>query len=299
MMWSRSLAVTVLTILPCVSPVAFAQSQVPDAVPETAPSARAMFVEGSVSVGEGGDDGAQSFGYQLLTPPAGAERPEDGWPLIVFLHGAGERGDDNRSQLRHFPERMATAEYRERFPCYVLAVQCPAGERWADVAWSRVPDDDDEAPTSLEREPLPPLRGVELAITEVVVEHPIDLRRITLTGLSMGGFGSWDLAARKPGWFAAVAPICGGGDPRVVEHYEGLPIWAWHDEGDPVVPVEFSRRMVEAAEAAGVEVRYSEVSGHGHASWVPAYDADNLPAWLFEQRRHEPSEELVAARAQQ
>ncbi|QKK09611.1 MAG: phospholipase [Planctomycetota bacterium] len=200
----------------------------PASVPTESPS---PFEAGSVAI-----EGA-SYGYRLLTPPEDAEQPEDGWPLIVFLHGAGERGDDNEAQLRHFPERMASAEYRERFPCFVLAVQCPRGERWADYEWSRVVEPGDDEPTSIEREPLGPMRGAMAAIEEVVAEKPIDLHRITLTGLSMGGFGSWDLAARKPGWFAAVAPICGGGDTRVVEQYKGLPFWVWHDEGDTVVPV--------------------------------------------------------------
>jgi len=260
----------------------------PSPVPTASPS---PFEAGSVTIESG-----ESFGYRLLTPPADAEQPEGGWPLIVFLHGAGERGDDNRAQLRHFPERMA--EYDDRFPCFVLAVQCPKGGRWADYEWSRIPEVDADSPTSIEREPLGPMRGAMAAIEEVVAERPIDLHRITLTGLSMGGFGSWDLAARKPDWFAAVAPICGGGDPRVAERYKGLPFWVWHDEGDPVVPVALSQRMVEAAKAAGVDVRYSEVSGHGHASWVPAYEADKLPAWLLSHRRDEPSEELAALRAQ-
>ncbi|MFG0243306.1 MAG: dienelactone hydrolase family protein [Phycisphaerales bacterium JB054] len=264
--------------------------QEPSPVPTASPS---PFEAGAVTIESG-----ESFGYRLLTPPADAERPEGGWPLIVFLHGAGERGDDNEAQLRHFPERMASAEYRERFPCYVLAVQCPREQRWADFAWNRAEEAPEGAPTSIEREPTGPMRGAMAAIEEVVAEWPIDLHRITLTGLSMGGFGSWDLAARKPDWFAAVAPICGGGDPRVAEQYKGLPFWVWHDEGDPVVPVALSQRMVEAAKAAGVDVRYSEVSGHGHASWVPAYEVDKLPAWLLSHRRDEPSEELAALRAQ-
>lgn len=234
--------------------------------------------------------GEREYPYRLLRPPQDAEAPAEGWPLVVFLHGAGERGSDNAAQLRHFPERMAEPGYRERFPCFLLAVQCPEGESWADYDWR---NDDGRG---MRETPTPSMRAVMAGIERLVADEPIDLRRVYLTGLSMGGFGSWDLAARKPGWFAAVAPVCGGGDPQRAAAYAGLPIWAWHDEGDPVVPVELSREMVEAAEGAGAGVKYTETTGHGHTSWVPAYDADAAPAWMFEQRRGEVSEELSALR---
>lgn len=261
----------------------FAQTPTEDAPPMSSP-----FTADSVTLADG-----SSYPFRLLAPPEEAERPEGGWPLVVFLHGAGERGDDNQAQLGHFPGRMATPEYREQFPCYLLAVQCPEGGRWAEFDWRS------EAGQRQEPEPTAPMQAVIAAVESLVAERPIDLTRIYLTGLSMGGFGSWDLAARKPDWFAAVAPICGGGDPDIAEVYKGLPIWAWHDEGDPVVPVSLSRKMVKAAEEAGAIVRYDETTGQGHASWVPAYAADKIPAWMFEQRREEASEELAALRGRE
>ena len=255
---------------------------------EDPPAMPSPFTPGSPPLADG-----TAYPLRLLAPPPAAEQPEGGWPLVVFLHGAGERGDDNEAQLRHFPERMATPEYRERFPCYLLAVQCPEGALWAKIDWRS------EAGQRQEPEPAAPLQAVVAAVESLVAEQPIDLTRIYLTGLSMGGFGSWDLAARKPDWFAAVAPICGGGDPEVADAYKGLPIWAWHDEGDPVVPVSLSRKMVKAAEEAGAVVKYEETTGHGHASWVPAYAADKIPAWMFEQRREEASEGLAALRGRE
>lgn len=236
-----------------------------------------LFERGAVEV-EG-----ESYPFRLMRPPGNTPEPA---PLVVFLHGAGERGDDNEAQLRHFPERMASAEYRERFPCYLLAVQCPAGERWSDFDWRTA------EPQKLGEEPEPAMAGAIEAIRRVVASEQVDVHRIYLTGLSMGGFGSWDLAARHPDWFAAVAPICGGGDPEAADAYEGLPMWAWHDAGDNVVPVALSRRMVEAARGEGADVKYEETTGHGHASWVPAYEADAVPAWMFEQRKEKASEEL-------
>lgn len=255
-----------------------------DAEPPATPQGAGVYERASVVV-----DGV-NYPYLLLTPPEGAEAPAEGWPLVVFLHGAGERGDDNQAQARHFPERMAGEEYRERFGCYLLALQCPAGDRWAAFDWRS-----EEGQRQTE-EPAPPLRAVMRQVETLVAERDIDLRRIYLTGLSMGGFGSWDLAARKPGWFAAVVPVCGGGDPDIAAAYKGLPVWAWHDADDPVVPVSLTRKMVEAARAAGAEVRYDEVTGYGHASWVAAYDADKAPAWMFVQRREEPAAELVSLR---
>lgn len=229
-------------------------------------------------------EGGATYAYRLLTPPEGAAAPDEGWPLVVFLHGAGERGDDNLKQLAYLPEAMAG--WRDRFPCYLLAMQCPEKGSWSDSHWNRG-EGDQIAP-----EPTPAMRAVITAIHVLAADEPIDTTRLYLTGLSMGGFGTWDLAARHADWFAAAAPICGGGDPTAASAYKGLPIWAWHDEGDPVVPVARTRMMVEAAKAAGAIVKYDEVTGYGHGSWGPAYQADKLPAWLFEQRKPAPPSDL-------
>ncbi|MBK7406514.1 MAG: hypothetical protein IPJ41_18445 [Phycisphaerales bacterium] len=230
------------------------------------------FRAGSVQI-----EGGASYSYRLLAPPDGAAAPEAGWPLVIFLHGAGERGDDNLKQLAYLPEAMAG--WREEFPCYLLAMQCPEGQSWSDSHWNRG-EGDQIAP-----EPTPAMQAVITAIRVLVADEPIDTTRLYLTGLSMGGFGTWDLAARHADWFAAAAPICGGGDPTAASAYKGLPIWAWHDAGDPVVPVARTRMMVEAAKAAGAIVKYDEVTGFGHGSWGPAYQADKLPTWLFAQRK--------------
>lgn len=243
-----------------------------------------MYEKGSVET-EG-----NAYPYLLLTPPEDAEPPADGWPLVVFLHGAGERGTDNQAQARHFPERMAGADYRQQFPCYLLAVQCPGDEKWASFDWRS------EEQQSRSPEPTRAMRAVMDEVRALVGARDIDLHRVYLTGLSMGGFGAWDLAARKPDWFAAVVPICGGGDPNAADAYKGLPIWAWHDRDDPVVPVSLTRTMVKAGREAGADMQYNEVTGYGHGSWVAAYEADKAPAWMFAQRRDEPSPELAALR---
>lgn len=231
--------------------------------------------EGRIAVAVEG--ATREYPYRLLTPPPSPEDPL--YPLVVFLHGAGERGSDNVRQLAHFGRRIAGAEYRERFPCFVLALQCPRGEQWVDVPWNaRV------SPAQPEQ-PARSMQAVIAALQELMREHPIDPDCVYLTGLSMGGYGAWDLATRQPDWFAAVVPICGGGDVRAASRLCGVPVWAWHGAADRAVPVARSREMVEAIRAAGGEPRFSELAGVGHDSWSAAYASDGALPWLFEQRR--------------
>jgi predicted peptidase len=121
---------------------------------------------------------------------------------------------------------------------------------------------------------------------EVLATCAVDRRRVYLTGISMGGYGTWHWAAAEPGLFAAVAPVCGGGDPARAAALKNTPVWAVHGDQDDAVPVERSRRMIEAIRTAGGTPRYSELAGVGHHSWKPAYDpAFGLLDWMFEQRK--------------
>ncbi len=132
----------------------------------------------------------------------------------------------------------------------------------------------------------PPLEAVVGLLNAVVAHKPVDPARIYLTGLSMGGYGSWELAERMPERFAAVAPVCGGGDETKADRLAALPIWAWHGDADTAVPVERSRRMIAAIERAGGKPKYTELAGVGHESWTAAYHGPhNLLAWLFAQSK--------------
>jgi predicted peptidase len=215
--------------------------------------------------------------YRLMAPPKLETGRE--YPLVVFLHGAGERGTDNALQLLYLPEWLAEADYRRRFPCYVLAPQCPPEETWAGLPNRNDPKH--ALPNAL----APAARGVLAALDQEIAKHPIDRRRIYLTGLSMGGFGTWRLACETPRRFAAAAPICGGGDAGWGTPPPDLPMWVVHGADDAVVPPERSRERVEAFRAAGGKPHYVELPGVGHDSWTPAYrDPEGLLAWLFEQR---------------
>jgi predicted peptidase len=217
------------------------------------------------------------FRYRLLRPVK--VEPGKTYPLVLFLHGAGERGSDNLAQLKYLPTWLAEPEWRERYPCYVVAPQCRADHRWAPYDWS------DKQSSPLAPEPTGDLAAAVAAVDAVLAAEPIDPARIYLTGLSMGGYGAWELVARMPQRFAAVAPICGGGDESQARKLVGLPIWCFHGADDKVVPVARSRSMVAAIKAAGGDSKYTELMGVGHDSWTPAYRESGLLDWLFQQRR--------------
>jgi predicted peptidase len=200
-----------------------------------------------------------NFPYRLASPPAGTNR----LPLVVFLHGQGECGTNNESQIGHAVLQFVHASNFVARPCHVLAPQCPRTQFW---------------------------RGATLDAVVRLVDHltttlPIDRSRIYLTGLSMGGYGTWDALARYPDRWAAAVPICGVGDPAAVAAMTNVPIWVFHGDSDDRVPVSASRQMVEHLRRARGNVHYTEYHGVGHDAWTPAYTTPALMVWLFSQRR--------------
>ena len=208
----------------------------------------------------GSDD--SELKYQLLSPAAAAQPGDEKFPLVLFLHGAGERGSDNKAQLKHGTSNFASEAARQKFPCYVAAPQCSSGKWW-----------NTQADLLLE------------LIADLQKQHRIDPQRIYVTGLSMGGFGTWELIARKPELFAAAAPVCGGGDPSKAAGFASLPIWVFHGDKDSVVRPELSRSMVEALKKAGGMPKYTEYPGVGHDSWTATYADPAFMEWLFAQKR--------------
>jgi len=190
---------------------------------------------------------------------------------VVFLHGAGERGNDNKAQMKHGVAEFASEERMKAFPCFLIAPQCPEKRQWATSAKASA----DAQPGKL----------VLDLIEKTCKELPIDKNRIYLTGLSMGGFGTWDLLARKPDLFAAGIPICGGGDEKKADKLVKIPIWVFHGDKDGAVKVERSRAMVAAIEKAGGKPKYTEYPGVGHDSWSRTYADEKVLAWLFAQKK--------------
>lgn len=210
--------------------------------------------------------------YRLLTP----ERLEAAkrYPLVLFLHGAGERGTDNEAQLKHGVPEFLQPAVRWKYPCFLAAPQCPSGQWWTD--WSE--RQQAELPTE-------PLRMAIELLNRLERDYSIDAARIYVTGLSMGGFGTWDLLWRLPQKFAAAVPICGGGHVADAPRIAHVPVWAFHGALDDVVSVSYSRTMIDVLRRAGGQPRYTEYPDVGHDSWTPAYRAPGLFDWLFAQRR--------------
>ncbi|MCU0872462.1 MAG: prolyl oligopeptidase family serine peptidase [Pirellulaceae bacterium] len=220
-------------------------------------------------------DGAK-LSYRLLKPKD--YDPQTKYPLVLFLHGAGERGDDNIRQLVHGMNDFASDETMAKYPCFVVAPQCPKEQKWVDVNWSAPAHD-------LPAQAAGSLRLATEAIAALEKEFSVDPARIYVTGLSMGGYGSWDAIARYPGRFAAAVPICGGGDPAQAKTIASTPIWAFHGGKDGVVKPQRSREMIEAIQAAGGTPKYTEYPDAGHDSWTATYKNPEFYAWLFAQRR--------------
>ena len=229
----------------------------------------------------------EKYPYLLLPPRNIVE--DKTYPLVVFLHGAGERGNDNNKQKRHFPELMASAEYQALHSTFVLAPQCPQKESWVDVNWSS------EKSTPYKSTATMPMQGAIAALQKVVAEYPIDLESISLTGLSMGGYGTWDLAMRHPYWFASAIPICGGGDENNAARFAGLDLQVWHGEDDKVVPAFRSQNMVKGIINLGMKVDYFELPDTKHNSWYVAYRRKEFMNFLFSSKRDFPGMQVSSA----
>lgn len=217
--------------------------------------------------------------YRLLKPvnPESKEL----FPLVIFLHGAGERGKDNEVQIKHISELFLDERNRGKYPCYLVAPQCPKGQGWSNFTAGES--------IQLTEKPSRPMQSVILLIEQLIREFPIDTTRIYITGLSMGGYGTWDVIARYPNKFAAAVPVCGGGDPTTAPKIKHIPIWAFHGALDKVVPPRQSRKMIRAIQDAGGIPGYNEYPDIEHDSWVNAYKEPHLIHWMFKQKLGAPA----------
>lgn len=195
----------------------------------------------------------------LLFLPEGYGKEKKRWPLMLFLHGAGERGDDLNKVKVHGPPKIV--ETRKDFPFIVVSPQCPEGDWWT--------------------------KKTEMLINlldYIIANYDVDTERVYLTGLSMGGYGSWALASEYPDRFAAVVPICGGGNRIMSIFLKDTPIWAFHGAKDSVVPVEESKELVEAINARGGNAKLTIYPEANHDSWTETYNNPEVYDWLLEHR---------------
>lgn len=205
--------------------------------------------------------------------------PGERVPLVLLLHGAGERGDDNASQLRHGVQALLAYAGENHIPAIILVPQCPLDAQWVDVPWG---EDSHTMPAT----PSRPMRAVRALLAQTLATLPIDPARVYLTGVSMGGFGTWDLLQRDPELFAAAIPICGGGDLAEAKRLANIPIRAFHGDNDQTVKPSRSRDMVEAIKRAGGRLAdCTEYPGVGHDAWSVTYANDEVLEWLFRQKK--------------
>ncbi|HTL30524.1 MAG TPA: prolyl oligopeptidase family serine peptidase [Tepidisphaeraceae bacterium] len=207
--------------------------------------------------------------YLLYVPPGYRADPMDaksgdghGWPLVLFLHGAGERGDDIEMVKTHGPPKLVAQGMR--LPFILVSPQCPKDEWW-------------------DPQLLTPL------LDEIQRTYKVDPDRVYLTGLSMGGFGTWDMARRHPSRFAAIVPICGGSEPSLVSLFPALkmlPVWAFHGADDKTVPPSRSEEMINALHKLGnSQAGLTIYPGVGHDSWTRTYENPHVYEWMLDQKR--------------
>lgn len=194
----------------------------------------------------------------LIFTPKGYAAQDSKFPLLIFLHGSGERGDDLNLVKKWGPPSFV--DQQPDFPFITLSPQCPA-EVWWNV------DD------------------LQALLEHIIKEYRVDTTRIYLTGLSMGGFGTWAWACRYPHEFAAIAPVCGGGDLQFADELIHTPVWAFHGQDDPVVPAQRSTDMVYEVNRNGGNARLTLYPGVGHDSWIPTYQSKELYDWLLQNHK--------------
>lgn len=226
--------------------------------------------------------GGDTLSYRIMYPSKYDVNKK--YPVILFLHGAGERGSNNQDQLLHGGKLFADSANRAKYPAFVIFPQCPKSDFWARMKRDETPGSDSLGGFNfISDEPIGKSLGLVVKLIDSFAKTPqVDKKKIYLGGLSMGGMGTFELLWRKPNFFAAAVPICGGGDPSKVSIYaRNYPVWVFHGSADPVVPVANSRLMVSQIKAAGGNVTYTEYPGVGHDSWNNAFAEPVLLKWLF------------------
>ncbi len=220
--------------------------------------------------------------YRIYVPEK--MNSERKYSLLLFLHGAGQRGTDNQWQI------IVNAEILTRIvnstdpdqSCIIIAPQCPNDKQWVDTPWGNGSYSVDAIPQSQ------PMAAAMKLVDQIAGEYRVDTNRMYIAGISMGGYGTWDTIMRFPDKFAAAIPICGAADPSKASLIKDLPIRTYHSTDDLIVPVRGTQDMVAALKAAGSNVIYTEYTNAGHEAWKPAFDEPDLLDWLFAQRRASP-----------
>jgi predicted peptidase len=196
--------------------------------------------------------------YLAYVPTSYEKDTAKKWPLVIFMHGSGERGDQlNLVRKNGLPFEL---DRRGDTPYIMIAPQCPAKANWN-------------------------VQVLEALLTDLLKRYRVDEKRVVVTGLSLGGYGSWAWSCEHPERFAGVIPVCGGIDPAKTVTLKGMPIWAFHGDKDKAVPFERGQAAAEAAKKNGADVKFTVYPGVGHNSWEKAYAEPELEAWILARVR--------------
>lgn len=223
-----------------------------------------------------------TLNYRLYVPAD--YDPNIDYPVVLFLHGYGERGSGNDVQLGcGMMKAFFSKGYYQEHPCIIVAPQCPDTTQWAVQGYTGSYTISDTPSTNTFTEAI---QLCKAAVDQTIADYSVDTDRLYVTGLSMGGYGTWNIITHYPDYFAAAMPICGGGDPSKADRLVDLPIWAFHGDADPTVPVSGTRDMYNAITAAGgTNIQYTEWMGADHFTWTPTYVRSDVWNWMFNQSK--------------
>ena len=221
-----------------------------------------------------------SLPYRLYVPDD--YDPEKSYPLVLFFHGAGERGNDNNAQISagSVMQRLLLPSEQKNFPCLILAPQCPGNSQWVLSDWGPGVYNHNTMATPVS----PYMAAAEELLDKVIKEYSVNEDRLYVTGMSMGGFGTWDIISRNPDKFAAAFPVCGGVDETYLDVLQGFPIWTFHNNNDGIVSSAGTKKAYEILKDAG-GIIYDEYNSGAHDAWTAAYSTDGLLAWVFKKTR--------------
>ena len=213
--------------------------------------------------------------------------PARKYAVIMILHGAGERGNDNEAQLKYGSDLFLRDSIREKYPAIVIFPQCPASSYWSNVKFEA--DSATKKTKFIFQHDAPPTKAMKLLlgfVDELLDKPYVNKYRIYVGGLSMGGMGTFEIIGRKPKIFAAAFAICGGDNTLNAKNYaKKVPVWVFHGEKDSVVPYEHSESIVAAIKEAGGDPKYTLYPNDGHNSWNDAFAEPDLMSWLFSHKK--------------
>ena len=222
--------------------------------------------------------------YRIYVP-AGYETVQ--YPVVLYLHSAGERGNDNTIQISGgAPYYLFANGFIINNPAIIIAPQCPADEQWVDTDWTHGDYSADEIEETIY------LRMAHEMLLKTIADYNADISRIYITGISMGGYGAWDMIIRHPDTFAAAVPICGAGDSSKADVIKDIPIWAFHGDVDPVVPVSGVRKIMEAFKTiSSNNFNLTVYENTYHDAWTPTYRNEDVMKWMFRQTKTQDLEQ--------